>query len=381
VYDVDGNRYVDLAAGFGALSLGHGPPAVMRAVIEQQKRVSLALGDMYASDLKAPLCEALAALAPFRGGRVMLGLSGADAVTAALKSAILATARPGVLAFRGGYHGLSHGPLAACGLSEEFRAPFEPQLGSYVSFAPYPTREADNEMALEAARRTLRSGECGAVLVEPIQGRGGCVVPPLGFLRELRRECTEAGALLIADEIWTGLGRAGGWIAMETERVLPDLLCLGKGLGGGIAISACVGTDEVMRAWGRHGGGAIHTATHFASPLGCAAALATLREMRKERLPHRSLALGQRWRRALEAGVRGYGVIDVRGRGLMVGIQVEGGAGRALVTARRLLAMGYIVVTGGMAGDVLTLTPPLNIAEALLSAFVAALQESLAERA
>jgi 4-aminobutyrate aminotransferase-like enzyme len=379
VYDVDGNRYVDLTAGFGALPLGHAPPAVARAVLAQQKRLSLALGDVYASDLKAPLCEALALLVPSKNARVMLGLSGADAVTAALKTAILSTGKPGVIAFRGGYHGLSYGPLAACGLAESFRAPFEAQLGGFVSFVPYPTEEAEKGRSLDIARGILRSGACGAVLVEPIQGRGGCLVPPHGFLQELRRACSEAGALLVADEIWTGLGRAGGWLATLDEHVVPDVVCIGKGLGGGLPISACIGTDAVMRAWGAHGGGAIHTATHFASPLSCAAALATLKELRQKRLPNRSRSMGQRWRRAIERAVAGRHALRVTGRGLMVGVHVDGGARRALSIARRLLAQGYIVLTGGVAGDVLTLTPPLNIPEDLLTAFVPALVASLTE--
>jgi 4-aminobutyrate aminotransferase-like enzyme len=379
VYDVDGNRYVDLAAGFGALPLGHAPPSVSRAVILQQKRLPLALGDVYPGDLKAPLCEALALLVPSKRARVMLGLSGADAVTAALKSAMLATGKPGVIAFFGGYHGLSYGPLAACGLSESFRVPFEAQLGGFVSFAPYPTDEAEKERSLDRVRSLLRSGACGAVLVEPVQGRGGCRAPPTGFLGELRSLCTEAGALLVADEIWAGLGRAGGWLSILDERVVPALVCVGKGLGGGLPISACIGTDEVMRAWGAHGGGAIHTATHFASPLACAAAMATLEEIRKKGLPIRSRSLGQRWRRALEDGVGRGHVLRVTGRGLMVGVRLEGGAGRALAVARKLLARGYIVLTGGVSGDVLTLTPPLNIAEELLMAFVPALEASLNE--
>jgi 4-aminobutyrate aminotransferase/(S)-3-amino-2-methylpropionate transaminase len=379
VVDVDGNRYVDLAAGFGALPLGHAAPSVVRAVSLQATRLTLALGDVYASDLKALLSESLAGLYPAPGARVMLGLSGADAVTAALKSALLATGKPGVLAFHGGYHGLSYAPLAACGLREAFRAPFEAQLGSFVSFAPYPSSDAELDRSLEVVRGVLRAGASGAVLVEPVLGRGGCVVPPPGFLSGLRRACDEVGALLVADEIWTGLGRAGSWLAMldPSERVIPDLICVGKGLGGGLPVSACIGSAEVMRGWERHGGSTIHTATHFASPLGCAAALATLGELRRARLPARSASVGAKWSRSIAGSVAGSMVRAVTGRGLMVGVHMYGGEGRALAVARRLLARGYIVLTGGASGDVLTLTPPLNIAENLLAAFVPELVEAL----
>jgi 4-aminobutyrate aminotransferase-like enzyme len=377
VYDADGNRYVDLTAGFGALALGHSPKVVSRAVGRQVDRLALALGDVYADPLKASLSEALAALYPATGARVMLGLSGADAITAALKSAVLATGKPGVVAFQGGYHGLSYAPLAACGLHESFRAPFAAQLGSFVSFAPYPREGEDSSRALEVVRGVLRLGACGAVLVEPVLGRGGCIVPPHGFLSELRRVCDEAGTLLIADEIWTGLGRAGSWLTCLEERVTPDLICVGKGLGGGLPVSACIGADHVMRPWGAHGGGAIHTATHFASPLGCAAALATLEELRAKRLPARARSVGARWRARLERAVSGVGG-RVTGRGLMIGVHVDGGAGRALAVARALLLRGYIVLTGGSAGDTLTLTPPLNVDEKLLLAFVPELTRALA---
>jgi 4-aminobutyrate aminotransferase/(S)-3-amino-2-methylpropionate transaminase len=377
VVDVDGNRYVDLVAGFGALLLGHRPTPVLRAVAAQERKLVLALGDVYASELKAPLCEALARLWPSKGARVMLGLSGADAVTAALKSACLATGKPGVVAFQGGYHGLSYAPLAACGLSDSFRAPFEAQLGQFVSFAPYPHATATLDRTIGIVRGLLRGGACGAVLVEPILGRGGCVVPPSGFLKALRAACDEAGALLIVDEIWTGLGRSGDWLASRVQDALPDLLCLGKGLGGGFPISACIGSESVMSKWADRGGGAIHTATHFASPVACAAALATLTELRQRKLPERARRIGERWRRSLSDRVLGCGVREVRGRGMMIGVHLEGGPGRTLAVARRLLARGYIVLTGGQGGDVLTLTPALDIAETLLAPFAGELEEAL----
>jgi 4-aminobutyrate aminotransferase / (S)-3-amino-2-methylpropionate transaminase / 5-aminovalerate transaminase len=375
--DVDGNRYVDLAAGFGALPLGHRDPDVERAVRAQSARVGLALGDVYASDVKVALCEELSAMVPPRGSRVLLGLSGADAITAALKTAILATGKPGVIAFEGGYHGLSYAPLAACGYSAAFRRPFQAQLGGHVSFGPYPARESDLDTALDAATRLLRRGDVGAVLVEPILGRGGCVVPPAGWLPGLRAACDDAGAVLVIDEIWTGLGRSGHWLASEPSGTLADVVCIGKGLGNGLPISACIGRPQLMAAWAGHGGSAIHTATHFGSPIACAAALATLRALRERRLVARARRVGERWLKELATRTTGRGVRDVSGRGLMVGVTLEGGAARALQVSRALLARGYIVLTGGTAGDVLTLTPPLSIEEDLLEAFTRVLAEVL----
>lgn len=361
--DVDGNRYVDLTAGFGALVLGHAPNAATEAAAEKARELALALGDVYASEVKVEACEAIARLFPEPGARVLLGLSGADAVTAALKTAALATNKPRIVAFEGAYHGLSHGPLAACGFSASFRQPFATQLGLQVSFAPYPDSAASLGASLDAVRVAIRGGDIAAILVEPILGRGGCVVPPSAFLPALRSMCDEAGALLVADEIWSGIGRSGALLACEHAGVVPDVICLGKALGGGVPISACVGRESVMQSWAKHGGTTIHTGTHFGSPPACAAAVATLEAVAAEGLAERAAERGA----ALVADLTAHG-LRARGRGLMVGVQLDD-RGKALAVARGLLARGYIVLTGGMRGDVLTLTPPLTIAPELLAAF------------
>ena len=361
VFDVDGNRYVDLTAGFGALLLGYAPNAASEAAAAAADTLSLALGDVYSSELKVRACEAIAGLFPEPGARVMLGLSGADAVTCALKTAALVTKRPGVVAFEGAYHGLSYGPLAACGLNASFREPFAAQLGVPVTFAPYPGSAASLDASLSTVRAALKTGTVGAVLVEPLLGRGGCVVPPVSFLPALRSLADEAGALLVLDEVWTAMGRSGALLACEQTGAVPDLICLAKGLGGGTPISACVGRARVMEAWGAHGGSTIHTGTHFGSPPACAAALAIIAAARGG-LAERSAALGARWLEELGE------VAEVRGRGLMIGVQMKDGA-QALAVARALLDRGYIVLTGGVRGDVLTLTPALTIGRELLSAF------------
>jgi len=364
VTDVDGNRYVDLVAGFGALVFGHRPRSVVAAVAEQTERLGLALGDVYAAETKVLLCERLCALFPEPGARVMLGLSGADAVTAALKTSQLATGRAKVIAFTGGYHGMSHGPLAACGLAPSFREPFAGQLGDFVTFRPYDA--SDLHVSTDVA----------AVVVEPLLGRGGCVEPPPGMLRELRARCDAAGALLVADEVWTGMGRAGSMLASTEEGVVPDVVCLGKGLGAGFPISATIGRARVMQAWGEHGGTTIHTGTHFGSPPACAAALAVLGLLADGTRIERAARIGAAWRQRLRGATARYGV-TVRGRGLMVGLALEGGAARALAVSRALLARGYIVLTGGVAGETLTLTPSFDIAPELLEGFDAALVDVL----
>ncbi len=360
----DGNRYVDLVMGFGACIFGHAPKWLTFEVARVQSELPLALGDVYASEAKAVCEEKLAALFPEPGARVILGLSGADAVTAALKTAVLATGKSGVVAFHGGYHGLSYAPLAACGLAPAFRAPFEAQLGSHVRFTSYPDGSAPHpalelHRALEEADAQAGACDAGAIIVEPILGRGGCIVPPEGFLRGLREICDRRGALLIADEIWTGMGRSGALLASLAETT-PDLVCVGKGLGGGFPISACLGRESAMAGWGAHGGSAIHTATHFASPPACAAASLTMDVLHKHRAWERSASVGATFKAALaKTG------LAVTGQGLMLGVRMTD-AGHALAVCRRLLARGYIALTGGMHGDVVTLTPALNIPEPLL---------------
>lgn len=366
LYDVDGNRYVDLIAGFGALLLGHGAAPILRTVEGQAQRLMMGLGDVYSADAKVALLERVAAMHPGERPRVLLCQSGSDAVTAGIKTACLATGRPGIVAFEGAYHGLGYAPLAACGVRPSFRVPFAGQLNAHLTFAPYPRAEADADRALALVERALSGGDVGAVLVEPILGRGGCVVPPDGFLTALVEVAHRWGALVIADEVWTGLGRAGSMVQTSTVNARADILCLGKGLGGGIPISACVAPEAVMQAWAT-AEEVVHTSTHAGSPIACAAAIATLDAIRFRRLAVRSREVGERALAAFRAALAGCtGVVDVRGRGLMMGIELDSG-NRSLRTMRGMLAKGYLVLTGGMRSEVITLTPPLTISERRLT--------------
>jgi 4-aminobutyrate aminotransferase/(S)-3-amino-2-methylpropionate transaminase len=368
VLDVDGNRYVDLAAGFGSMLLGHAHPYILRVIELQSARLLQALGDVFPSESKIALLERLARLYPTAGARAIIAQSGADAVSAALKTAMLVTGKPGVLAFRGAYHGLSYGPLAACGFRESYREPFASQLNPHVVFVDYPRTAADLDRCLTEAAAALSAGDLGCVLVEPILGRAGCFIPPATFLPELIRLAHEAGALLVADEIWTGLGRSGQWLKSTEHGCLPDLICLGKGLGGGLPVSACIGSGDVMSAWQRERE-VVHTATFAGAPLACATALATLDVLKREDLVARSGSVGAEWVAALEAGLP-EGVV-VRGSGLMIAIELFGASGGAGQMAQRLLQRGYIVSTGGPERETVILTPPLTISASLVRGFVA----------
>ncbi|MEM6955227.1 MAG: aspartate aminotransferase family protein, partial [Myxococcota bacterium] len=356
VMDSRGNTYVDLSGGFAVSAVGHAHPDVIAAVQRQSERLLHALGDLHPSDAKIDLLERLCELAPWPA-RAALCQGGSEAVEIALKTATLASGRGGVLAFEGGYHGLSYGALAACGYSQAFRAPFQDQLAS-VRFAAY----GEDPGPLPP--------EVGAVIVEPIQGRGGVNVPPDDFLPTLRKRCDDAGAVLIVDEIFTGLGRCGlPFVSGE----LADVLCLGKALGGGLPVSACVGRASIMAAWGTPDGEAIHTGTFYGHPLGCAAALASLDVLARERLAERATRIGTH----VQARLRSIAPkAEVRGRGLMLGFVPQRGAS-VLPLVSRLLHAGFIVLPAGAKADVLQLAPPLTIDEAQVDAFLNALEAAL----
>ncbi len=370
VWDPDDNRFVDLAAGFGSVLIGHNHSYVKRAVELQSDRLFQAMGDLYPADAKIGLMQQLAALYPQAGAQMILGQSGADAVSAALKTAQLHTGRSGVIAFEGAYHGLSYGPLAACGLRSSYREPFARQLNPHVHFVPFPSTGD-----LTQIEQLLQTESIGALLLEPIQGRGG--IRPLSseLLSRLRELSTQHGCLLIADEIWTGLGRSGHWLYSVAQGVVPDLVCLGKGLGGGLPISVCLGSRDVMQSWSQ-AEEVVHTSTFAGAPLACATALACLDVLRRQKLVQRASELGAWFKQRLQQELAEQPV-EVRGEGLMLAIDLGARSGLASRLMFRLLSQGYISSTGGGQREVLVLTPALNIDQALLNDFAPVLNATL----
>ncbi len=377
VWDADGNRYVDLAAGFGSILCGHGDASITRAALGAADELLQGLGDLYSTPSKVELVERLAALVDRGakpGSRVLLCQSGADAITGALKTAALATGNVSVVAFEGAYHGLGYAPLAAIGFKPSYREPFAGALNPDVRFLPYPDTSEAAARALEALRAELRTRPTGAVLIEPVLGRGGVVLPPPGFLRDVVSIAREAGAISIADEIWTGLGRSGSVVRSLDDGATFDVVCFGKGLGGGLSISAVVARDEVMQAWAREGE-VVHTSTHAGAPMACRAALAVLDRLETDRLDLRAREEGSRFLERLRARAERHPlVLGVRGAGLMVGA-LHHGSGDGLRVMRGLLERGFLATTGGAAGEVTVFTPPLTIERAQLDACVDAIDE------
>jgi 4-aminobutyrate aminotransferase-like enzyme len=399
VVDVDGNRYVDLTGGFGAALVGHRNPRVVAAVERQSRRLLHGLGDAAPHPERALLAAELSARGPVRGGRVWFTGSGAEAVDLALKTAHLATGRPGVVAFEGAYHGTSLGALRATSRLA-FRQPFEDVLLPATLRVPFPDtyrcpfRVADDEcgpVTLEAALARIDAWigdidkpRLGAVIIEPVLGREGVVPPPAGWLAALGRAARERGLLVIADEVLTGGGRTGRMWA--SGPLAPDLVAIGKGITGGLPIAALVGRREILCAW-ETGGEARHTTTYMAHPLAVAGARAALAEIRRRDLPARARAIGRRLRAGLARARRRHAAVgDVRGVGALWGIDVVADRetrapdpARAKAIAAGLARRGYLALAGGAHGNVIVLTPPLTISARQIDGFLAALDGALAD--
>ncbi|MFA7233159.1 MAG: aminotransferase class III-fold pyridoxal phosphate-dependent enzyme [Terrimicrobiaceae bacterium] len=386
VWDADGNRYLDMTSGFGVCGLGHG--ATSDALVAQAGKLVHGLGDVHPSPLKAALCQAISRITFERWGegpaKTFLCNSGSDAVEAALKTALLHSGKPGVISFTGGYHGLGLGALESCGLPF-FRDPFAGQLAKFGVRLPYPYccrcpfgrtegfrlegREFPNcsSSCLESLRgqldKAIRQREIGCILVEPVQARGGDIVPPKDFLPLLRQVCDEQKILLIADEIYTGFHRTGRFFACEHSDVVPDIICLGKGLTGGFPLSACTGKSHVMDAWPRSAGEALHTSTFLGHPVGCAMALASIAEHEKPGAAAQAKNAGRLLHAALSELEAGH----LRGLGAMIGLELVTSNGApdtetASQVVVNALKAGLILLGGGPEGNVLSFAPTFALA-------------------
>jgi 4-aminobutyrate aminotransferase-like enzyme len=388
VWDVDGNRFIDLTSGFGVASLGYTPSRIVEAARDQVGRLYHAMGDVHPTAEKVALCRKLSQLTfekwELGTGKTILTNSGSEAVEAALKTAWLATKRRGVLAFTGGYHGLGYGALTVTG-RKLFRDPFATQLADFASFVPFPScqhcpfgatnreptgcpPECMNAFLIQA-ENLLKQKTIGAILVEPVQGRGGEVVPPNWFLPMLRSLANQFGVLLIFDEIYTGFHRTGRRFACDHWAVQPDLICLGKALTSGFPLAACVGRAKIMDdAWPESTGEALHTSTFLGNPLGCRMALESLDLLETESWSASVEKLGHHLEKSLRKlnDARRWGWM--RGLGLMRGIEVLDAGGhpdavRAGQLVEAMLARGIILLSGGVEQNVLSFTPPFVIEE------------------
>lgn len=358
IWDADGRRYIDLCAGFGVLALGHNHPSFLEVMRNRGDTIVHGMGDVYASRPKVELLELLTkTIAPGHLTRAALALSGAQAVELAVKTAMLATKKSGFLTLTDSYHGLDLGilPLTA---RADFRAPFTGWLREPAVVRVEPGCE---RQILAEAKAKLESAGHGAaaLLVEPVQGRAGVRPMPPGWLALTRKFCDDEGILLIYDEVFTGLGRTGR--LSYAEEVPCDLLCLGKALGGGLPLSACLGTEATLGAWPASTGEALHTGTFFGHPLSCELAAVTLRTILAERLSEHAARTGQQFLATLRERLQKYEcVTEIRGEGLMLAVEFNR-PGLGALAMDGLRRDGIIALASGSTGQSLSMTPALNI--------------------
>jgi putrescine aminotransferase len=366
IWDHAGKAYLDFAGGYGVFTLGHTHPRVVAAVREQLDVMALSGKTMF-EPLVGRLARALAEIAPGDLSISFFANSGAEAIEGALKLARAATGRAKIVSTTNAYHGKTMGALAASG-RDAYKTPFGPLLADVVHV---PYGDAD---ALDAALH-----DAAAFVVEPVQGEGGVIVPPAGYLRRARAACDADGALLIVDEVQTGLGRCGYTFACERDGVVPDVVALAKGLSGGVMpIGAYVARPGVWNA--AYGKAPLaHTSTFGGSPLACAAALAALDVLRDDRLAENARELGER----LLAGARAIAteypsvVRDVRGLGLLVGVELQNeGYGGTIVP--EMLKRGVTTAWTLNAQRVIRLEPPLVVTANEIETALEALRAGIA---
>ncbi|MEM2873807.1 MAG: aspartate aminotransferase family protein [Nitrososphaerales archaeon] len=343
LWDVNGKEYIDCMGGYGVAIVGHCNKKVIEAINEQSKRLIICHGSLY-NDVRANLLEKMVKISPKGLDDVYLSNSGAEAVECALKLARRYSGKPEVIAMTRGYHGKTLGALSAT-WNQKYRSPFLPLL-SDVKFAPFGDAEKVREAVTE---------KTGAIIVEPIQGESGIYVAPDGFLEEIREICDEKNIVLIFDEIQTGFGRTGKMWACEHWNVMPDVMCLAKGIAGGLPLGATLAKKEIMSSF-KTGD---HTSTFGGNPLSCAAACATIDYIIEENLVERAANLGSIFKERLENIKANHRIVrDVRGLGLMLGMELRFDIKNILMNG---IEKGLIMLYSGK--NILRFLPPLVISE------------------
>ena len=375
LYDTAGREYLDFANGIAVTSLGHAHPRVTAAVHAQVDRLMGPVHAMGFSEPTVELARRLAATFPEPLDSVLFMKSGAEANEGALKLARRTTGRPGIIAFRGAFHGRTFGATSVTTSNINYRTGYEPLLPG-VYFAPYPSayeHGGDEELATASSIAILRSllatiiapSQVAAILIEPVQGEGGYTPAPVGFLRELRALCDEHGILLIADEVQSGFARTGEMWSFQHAGIVPDVVVIAKAIANGLPLSAIIASKDLQQRWGR----GAHGTTYGGNPVACAAAAAVLETIEAQGLvanpPHRGAELSGRLRE-LMAEFPGIG--DVRGPGLMIGVEFvrertsrEPDGATAEAVAARAADDGLLLLTCGIHHQVIRWIPPLDV--------------------
>lgn len=393
LYTADGRRYLDFTSGIAVTNLGHGHPRVLAAARDQMEKFSHSAVGITLHEPLLRLSQALSEVMPEGMEMFYFGNSGAEAVEGALKLARYVTGRPGIIAFEGSFHGRSYGAASVTAVKSKYRRHYTPFVPG-VHFAPYaypyrcPLGESDQavlEWSMSGLQkifeRLIPPDEVAAILVEPVQGEGGYVVPPAGFLPALRQICDRHGILLILDEVQTGFGRTGQMFAAQTFGVRPDIMAVAKGIANGFPLSATVASQELMSQWlpGSHG------TTFGGNPIACAAGLAVLDVIREENLLENTRKMGSRLLDGFKnLKTRFSSIGDARGVGLMIALEmiIPGNdktpdGEKAMAVLNNCLERGLLAYMAGLQGQVVRFIPPLNVTELQVDDALNILEDSL----
>ncbi len=395
IYLADGRRIMDFTSGIGVTNVGHNHPRVVEAAKQQMEAMIHSAVGITIHKTLLELCHALIEVLPSGLDMFFFGNSGAEAVEGAIKLARYVTQRPGIIAFEGGFHGRSYGAASVTSVKAKYRDHYEPFVPG-VYFVPYPyayrcpfgnTPEAALEWTLyhieKLFQHLILPHQVAAFLVEPVQGEGGYIVPPPGFLKALRQICDQHGILLIMDEVQCGFGRTGQMFAAQTFGVKPDILSVAKGIASGFPLGATIASRELMQQWkaGSHG------TTFGGNPVSCAAGLATLQVIREENLLENCRQQGKRFLDGLQALQKKYPIIgDVRGIGCMLAIELvipdtdkNPNPQAAMQTLELCLENGLLPYLAGNFGQVVRFIPPLIVTSTQIDEALVVLDKALAK--
>ncbi|MEA2518477.1 MAG: 4-aminobutyrate aminotransferase [Chloroflexota bacterium] len=392
LYDTSGRAYLDFANGIAVTALGHHHPRVTAAIHAQVDRLIGPTGAMGYSEAVVRLAGMLAATLPDPIDSVMFLNSGSEAIDGALKLARRVTGRPGIIAFRGGFHGRTFGATSVTTSALNYRTGYEPLVPG-VYFAPFPSAYADfdgdAERASVACLATFASllttviapSMVASVLIEPVRGEGGYDPAPASFLRGLRRICDEHGILLIADEVQTGFARTGRMWAFEEAGIVPDVVVMAKAIANGLPLSAIATSRTLMERWGK----SAHGSTYGGNPVACAAGVAVLETIADENLVENAAVRGTELRAGLaRIAAEEPRIGDVRGPGLMVGVEFvkdrdtrepDGATAKAAIA--RAADLGLLLLTCGASGQTIRWIPPIDVTASEISEAVEIFAETL----
>ncbi len=379
LFDTDGKAYLDFANGIAVTALGHAHPAVTAAIHAQADRLIGPTAAVGYSEPPVRLTELLAATLPDPIDTIFLLNSGSEAIEGALKLARRVTGRPGIIAFRGAFHGRTIGATSVTSSNLNYRVGYEPLLPN-VYLSPFPAAYRDfGDDEAEATRSclaaldallatTIPAGSVAAILIEPVLGEGGFIPAPDAFLRGLRERCDAHGILLIVDEVQTGYARTGRMWAFEHAGIVPDVVCIAKAIANGLPLSAIATRRELQERWGK----SAHGSTYGGNPVSCAAAIAVLQTMEAEGLVANAAARGAELRAGLDRlAAEDDRIGDVRGPGLMVGVELvrdretrEPDGDLATAMLARCADLGLLVLTCGPAHNIVRWIPPIDVAAA-----------------